>query len=86
MAQDSIILCTKEDTGEVHQKAKIRFGLGFFFPQPSYQNAHCRGLLPQTLLAKPEKLSGSTCFQEQTILLLYLVYCAVHKLSLEATN
>lgn len=35
-----------------------------FFSQPSYQNTHCSVLLPQTLLAKPEKLSGSTRFQE----------------------
>lgn len=80
VAQDGIVLCAKENTGLSKRKDSgvlhsqtIRTLTALFY---------CHKICLPSL----KNLSGSTYFQEQTVLLLHLVYCAIHRLSLEAMN
>lgn len=80
VAQGRIVLCAKGNTGLSKRKDSI--------------SLHSQTIRTLTALFCCHKLclpslknpSGSTCFQEQTILLLHLVYCAIHRSSLEAMN
>lgn len=80
VAQDGIVLCAKEYTGLSKRKDSI------FLHSQTIRTITALFCCHKLCLPSLKKLSGSTCFQEQTILLLHLVYCAIHRSSLEAMN
>lgn len=88
-----IFLChvAKDDTiltlFNVSEKIFVRcleqhrfFSFSFFFPPQLPSSLQC---FTATNFASQawKKLSARTCFQDQAILLLYLVHCTIHKLS-----
>lgn len=80
VAKDGIVLWAKENAGLSKRKDPI------FLHSQTIRTLTALFWCHKLCLPSLKNLSGSTCFQEETILLLHLVYCAIYRFSLETMN